>query len=687
MERFYLNVPFKEKDIAKGLGAFFDGEKKKWYYTNADDKEKFERWIAKECLKYEQLSDEQKQLIIKAKEGKNVLVDACIGSGKTTAIQVLCNEIKDKRILYLTYNKLLKNDAREKIQFSNVDVTNYHGFAYSCLKNDGINFSGIGDLIQDFLKYKPQSRDYDLLIIDEYQDIEQEIAEMLLIIKKRNPDIQIIVVGDMEQKIYDKTTLNVKDFIIDFLDDYETLSFTKCFRINNTLAEQLGKVWKKEINGVNENCEVKIMETYDVIEYLATKKPSDILCLGSRTGEMSYVLNCLEEDYYDKFNKNTVYASIRDKNENINITQQTAIFTTYDSSKGLERPVCVVFDFDESYWNIRLDMSQQKYEILRNIFLVACSRGKEEIIFAGQNESVMNPKTILEYEKIKKHIPFKPFNISEMFDFKYKEDVERCFSLIQRENITADNIPIEVDGKDGLIDISPCVGIWQEINFFKNYSIDDAIKHLKEELEISDRTFFYYKEAKNKRTSLAKKILILTANTTRQKRYYEQVATPFISKKQQKEITERLSTEFTPDEIVQCGCEIKMNFMDNYVKKLTDKEVNEIKERDIGAKVETDENGEKFLHISEKAEIVCSGRCDVIKNDIIYELKFKSSLAHEDFLQLSCYLVAMEKEKGILWNVKTNEKYVVSVPDRKSFMNAVVNCITKGYVKEWLFDF
>ena len=39
------------------------------------------------------LSDEQQQFIEEALQGKNILVDACIGSGKTTAIQNLCNAL------------------------------------------------------------------------------------------------------------------------------------------------------------------------------------------------------------------------------------------------------------------------------------------------------------------------------------------------------------------------------------------------------------------------------------------------------------------------------------------------------------------------------------------------------------------------------------------------------------------
>ena len=104
------------------------------------------------------LSDEQQLFIKKALQGANILVDACIGSGKTTAIQSLCNELPStKQILYLTYNKLLKLDAKTKIKKKNVTVTNYHGFAYRVLIKNGMSV-GVSDLIQVFIRQKPDRK-------------------------------------------------------------------------------------------------------------------------------------------------------------------------------------------------------------------------------------------------------------------------------------------------------------------------------------------------------------------------------------------------------------------------------------------------------------------------------------------------------------------------------------------------
>lgn len=643
MEKHYINVPFVEKEEAKSLGARWDNDRKQWYYTNENDSDKFIKWQETPVMSVTELSDEQQELIALAKEGKNVLVDACIGSGKTTTIQVLCNELSDKKILYLTYNTLLKIDAKEKIKSRNVFVTNYHGFAYKCLVQARIK-AGISDLIQTFLKNKNAIKvpKYDLLVIDEYQDIEQEIAEMLECIKAANPDVQIIAVGDMKQKIYDKTTLKVPEFIAGFLGDYTLLSFTKCFRLSADIAKRLGTIWGKEIVGVNPKCKVETMELAQVVDFLAKQKPSDVLCLGSRTGSMPRALNTLEKHYPKKYNKQTVYASIADEDRSsTSPDKSTAIFTTFDSSKGLERRICVVFDYTEDYWITRTEKPNANYEILRNVFCVASSRGKERIIFVKDNLHHLLKDEMLATPVASNLDYTRPFLISDMFSFKYKEDVEDCYNLLKiREIKTNDNTPIEIDNNDGLIDLSPCIGIMQEAAFFKNYSIDDEIEYTREKHD--DRPPLRMKDE----ATLEDKVLYLTAYETFYDRYVSQVQTPFISEEKLGEICDRLKTVFKHDETVQQECDITT--------------------------------------ICKGGIITIEGRADVIKDETVYELKFVSELNHEHFLQCACYMVAFGLRKGVLWNVKNNERYAITIPNRNKFLDTVIRTITKGNVSSYL---
>lgn len=592
-----------------------------------------------------QLSSEQQLFVEKALQGENILVDACIGSGKTTAIQHLCNELpKEKKILYLTYNKLLKVDAKTKIKKKNVTVTNYHGFAYMILKRNGISV-GIPDLIQTFVKEKPFLTKYDVLIIDEYQDIEQELAEMLRLIKESNQDMQIVAVGDMEQKIYDKTTLHVEAFMKEFLEDHLVLQFTQCFRLCEDLAAKLGRIWKKRITGVNNSCNVKEMTKREIVPFLAEKNPEDILCLGARTGAMADVLNLLEETYPEKFNKKTVYATISD-NDSMGKTEpkgDSAIFTTYDSSKGLERKICVIFDFTESYWHVRITKPQQSYAILRNIFCVAASRGKHQIIFIKSEEAMLSERTLSTF--VATNQKFKDVNISEMFDFKYKEDVEQCFSQLKVHRQTQeDNSWINIKSTDDLIDLSPCIGIYQEAVFFPAYQIDAEIE-LRVQLDAKlDK--LYTKEIRE--SSLDRKILFLVSLETRQHRYRTQVVTPLVYKEESELLKARLQTRLCEDDRTQVRCQI--DFSDQ-------------------------EHGNlKFSAL---------GLADVVKNGIVYELKFVSELTHEHFLQCASYMVAMNLPKGILWNTRNNISYEIEVPDRKAFLDAVTKTVTKGMIEKY----
>lgn len=692
MSKIYLQVDYSEKDEAKALGAKWDYLNKKWYFEDIYDSYKFEKWLPKQAIKVEDLSDEQQEMIRLAKEGHNILVDACIGSGKTTAIQVLCNEMNDKRILYLTYNKLLKFDARSKIHQDGAMVTNYHGYAFVCLKEAGLLGSGVSQYIYTFNEnienIKPLiTNKYDLLVIDEYQDINEDMAGMLSYIKDANPNIQIVAVGDMVQKVYDYTTLNIPVFMKRFLGtNHKLVKFTKSFRISSELAKKLGYAWHKKIVGVNINCSEEQMSFGEVFEFIKDNvEPSELMCLGSRAknGGLAQLLNKLEREVPEKFNKNTVYASISDQDANISVSNKVAVFTTYDSCKGLERKYCFIFDFEASYWHMRKQNANP--EILRNIFCVAASRGKEKIVFVNttpvmtyeededgpyidykyREVSILDIRKLREAGVINLRTKYKnSLYVSNMFDFKYAEDVRACYNLLDIKKIKMeDESEINIQNSDGLIDLSPCVGHFQESFYFKNFDFETEVKNVlkaikKNEVEVKGITDNILKKNSD---STMKQILFLTAEETGQSRYTNQVDPCFISRREARLLYDRLSTVFTRNECVQVDMD-KMQFSG--------------KRKNI--------NSEPF---DGTLPVMIEGTCDVLKGDTVWELKFVSELKYEHFLQCAVYMVGLGMPVGRLWNVRTNEMCEITIPNRSNFMKHVVRAVTKRDLSfgEWNF--
>ena len=315
----------------------------------------------------------------------------------------------------------------------------------------------------------------------------------------------------------------------------------------------------------------------------------------------------------------------------------------YDSSKGLERKICVIFDFTESYWNVRISRPQQSYSVLRNIFCVAASRGKNHVIFVKSEEAMLSEKTLSTF--VETNQKFKDTGISEMFDFKYKEDVEVCFSKLKLKKLeTLDPSPIDIKSTDGLIDLSPCIGIYQEAVFFENYDIDADIQ-LRIALNPELKGLYTGEE---RRSPLDQKILFLVSLETRQKRYRKQVAAPFVNGEQRERITARLKTRLHTDEKAQVECRLRFYGQ---------------------------EGGEPLFS--------ANGFADAVKGDTVYELKFVSELRHEHFLQCAVYMAALDLPKGILWNTRDNTAYEIEIPDRAAFLDAVTRTVTKGMIKKY----
>lgn len=601
------------------------------------------------------LSTEQQRLLDVVADGRDAVVDACVGSGKTTAIQALCAAATDRSVLYLTYSKLLKQDAQRRV--GGAYVQNYHGVVYPHLKKAGIRCSvseSIRAFNDAFNSLSAGFPAYDLLVIDEYQDIVEEYAQLLWNIKSINPAMQVVMVGDMAQKVKSNTNLDVPAFVRRFCDTPVHVPFTQSFRIGELLGGQLAQAWNKPIVGVNTDQRVRVMEQFEAVEFMSTLPAGDVLCLGKRNGPMIHALNELETNHSGTFNKHSVYASIRDGDSNVSYGDDTAVFTTFDASKGLERPVAVVYDYEPRYWDMRLKFPDSDPVVLRNIFLVAASRGKREVVFvrpvdgrppAGSTKShgFVAPTSIgripikrfVDLPAVVRPTYGPPFPASDCFDFTYAENLQSCMDLLERERLDdGQSAEIEIPRTEGLIDLSPAVGRFQEALFFERYNAAAVLPEspvgqmLCDELRPDDPW---------------RNALVLAAYDTEQMRYTDQVV-QVIEQSTQDALVARLSTRLPRNAPTQVSFKL---------------------------------HGEAVHSRFERSPIGFEGVVDAIHNDQIVELKFVSELSASMFLQLALYLVMSGYESGLLWNTRTDECWQVRVPDRRRFMNAVVLCVTK----------
>ncbi len=70
----------------------------------------------------------------------------------------------------------------------------------------------------------------------------------------------------------------------EFLEEPVRLQFTQCFRLSNDLAAMLGRVWKKQIKGVNDRCKVEEMTKEEAAAFLAGQEREIFCAWGQEQG-------------------------------------------------------------------------------------------------------------------------------------------------------------------------------------------------------------------------------------------------------------------------------------------------------------------------------------------------------------------------------------------------------------------
>ncbi len=180
--------------------------------------------------------DQQQSSVINDKENERILVAAGPGSGKTrvlvhkVAAILMLTDTKPDQFLMLTFSRPAAMEFKERLQkligpaAYHIDINTYHSYAFNLIGRMGdldkaervipIATKAIRDedIPQDKIAGKT------VIVVDEYQDIDQEQYEFLQAIIEHANDPTVIVVGDDDQNIYEFRGSSVQ-YMYDFVKD------------------------------------------------------------------------------------------------------------------------------------------------------------------------------------------------------------------------------------------------------------------------------------------------------------------------------------------------------------------------------------------------------------------------------------------------------------------------------------
>ncbi len=164
----------------------------------------------------------QEQLaVIQDNKSQHILVGAGPGSGKTkvlvhkVAALLLMEDIKPEQFLMLTFSRPAATEFKERLHHLignaayHIDIYTYHGFAFQLLGRVGDLAKSVNVIEQATISLANDEIPADrvkcksVIVVDEYQDINQKEYDFLDKIIALADEVRVIVVGDDDQNIYE----------------------------------------------------------------------------------------------------------------------------------------------------------------------------------------------------------------------------------------------------------------------------------------------------------------------------------------------------------------------------------------------------------------------------------------------------------------------------------------------------
>lgn len=323
-------------------------------------------------------SDEQQQVINAIRDGYNVQVDAVAGSGKTTTVLSLADQLSDKIIIQLTYNAELKDEVLAKkekynqtMYLDNLSIYTYHGLATKFYTEQARRDIGISHIVTTNMNPRRKLPPIHILVMDEIQDM-NELYYLFVckFLRDIGTNIQLLILGDTFQGLYEFKGADTR-----FLTyaptiwsnrstfPFKQLQLSTSYRVTNPIAHFVNEVMLGSpriqaqkyghnvlfIRHTNAFDTAKII-AHRVLEKLTEGfKPDDIFILAasvkSPNSPLKLVENILVSRGVPCYIPMNEASSIKS-----NVIKNKVIFASFHQSKGRERKLVIVYGFDNSYF-------------------------------------------------------------------------------------------------------------------------------------------------------------------------------------------------------------------------------------------------------------------------------------------------------------------------------------------------
>lgn len=616
----------------------------------------------------------------------NVIVQASAGSGKTSTSFLIAKHNPDLKILLLTYSSKLKDDSRIKAQefgVENIEIHSFHAFAVKYYNRSAFND------IKKALNSKAKTFSYDIIIIDESQDMDFNLYKFVKnIIRDNTNEAKLCVLGDSCQTIFhfkksDHRFITLSDKIYPSKLKWSKNKLTESFRVPKEICTFINKSMMKYQKIVSKKSTKKprylicnlYKDSYDEVEYYLNLcyKPEDIFIIAPSVKSESSPARALA----NLLTENSIPIMVSNSDEDaINpdeILNKIAIITIHQS-KGLERKVVIFLGFDSSYFEFY--KKDHDVSICPNELYVACTRAKERLsVLHGYNKGYLeflelrNCCEFLCIRNIKETKNFtinKTYTVSKLTQYLCDDYIEEALNFIKLETLKISSNKISVKNTVGDY-------LSENVSTITGIAIPAYFEHIKHgKLTIYDECIRYRRGLQQ---TLGSKETIEIDFDSLDSKFNGKYSEVFDGLENVREHLLYISTVYSA---YRDGFKYRLMQLESF-DWLSEEKLNKLSGRLSELFEERNEMDEKFeerFKFKNKSGVLV-GVVDCITPNTVYEFKCVESLNNEHILQLALYKLLVEKKESrtreyLLYNVLDNNLIKIEGDNLEELFNYLV---------------